>query len=96
MFGFKVSQVTVSRYMPTSNRRQGQSWWIFLRIHVIAFSHQQNQEQLSGAGYLAASNRDKLIRLLQKLGAPKHARVAKSDPDCGSTIFVPPQNLVHD
>ena len=36
MLGFKVSQATVSRYMPRSDRRPGQSWRTFIPLQALA------------------------------------------------------------
>ena len=47
MLGFKVSQATVSRYMPRSDRRPGQSWRTFLRLQAAAFSRRENLESPS-------------------------------------------------
>jgi len=49
MLGFTVSQVTVSRYMPPANRRQGQSWRTFLRNQGMAFGHREYAEEWSRA-----------------------------------------------
>ena len=56
MLGFKVSQATVSRYMPPANRRRGQSWRTFIRNQAIAFSHTQSLEQGSDSEFLSLWN----------------------------------------
>src|SRR5271157_3932921 len=45
MLGFRVSQATVSRYMPARSRRPGQSWRIFLRNQAMAFVRSENFEE---------------------------------------------------
>ena len=45
MFGFSVSQATVSRYMPARSRRQEQSWRTFLRNQAMAFRHCEYSEE---------------------------------------------------
>jgi len=57
MLGFKVSQATVSRYMPPANRRPGQSWRTLIRNQAIAFSHTQSLEQDSDSEFLSLRNR---------------------------------------
>ncbi len=57
MLGFKVSQATVSRYMPRSDRRPGQSWKSFLRLQAVAFGKRQNLEQASDSEHSAPWNR---------------------------------------
>jgi hypothetical protein len=47
MLGFRVSQATVSRYLPAPGRRLTQSWRTFLRNETIAFSRRQYQEERS-------------------------------------------------
>ena len=47
MLGFKVSQATVSRYMPKSDRRPGQSWRTFIRLQALAFTRQEDLETAS-------------------------------------------------
>src|SRR5208337_4393638 len=47
MLGFRVSQATVSRYMPARSRRPGQSWRIFLRNQAMAFVRSKNFEERS-------------------------------------------------
>jgi hypothetical protein len=48
MLGFSVSQATVSRYMPDTSRRPGQSWRTFLRNQTLAFRCEQDSENVSG------------------------------------------------
>ena len=50
MLGFKVSQATVSRYMPARSRRPGQSWRTFLRNQAMAFGHCEYYEEWSRGG----------------------------------------------
>jgi len=57
MLGFKVSQATVSRYMPPANRRPGQSWRTFVGNQAIAFSHTQSPDQDSASEFLSLRNR---------------------------------------
>jgi len=47
MLGFRVSQATVSRYMPGRSRRTGQSWQTFLRNQAMAFVRSENFEESS-------------------------------------------------
>ena len=47
MLGFKVSQATVSRYMPTSDRRPGLSWRTFIRLQALAFTREEDPETAS-------------------------------------------------
>src|ERR1019366_6281303 len=47
MLGFRISQATVSRYLPGRSRRPGQSWRAFLRNQTIAFGHREYAEQRS-------------------------------------------------
>jgi hypothetical protein len=49
MLGFTVSQATVSRYMPPTNRRPGQSWRTFMRNQAMAFGHRELARELTGA-----------------------------------------------
>jgi hypothetical protein len=44
MLGFEVSQATVSRYMPTSDRRTGQSWRTFIRLQALASTRREDPE----------------------------------------------------
>jgi len=44
MLGFKVSQATVSRYMPRFDRRPGQSWRTFIRLQALAFTSREALE----------------------------------------------------
>jgi len=55
--GFKVSQATVSRYMPPANRRRGQWWRTFIRNQAIAFRLNQSLEQDSDSEFLSLPNR---------------------------------------
>jgi hypothetical protein len=48
MLGFKVSEATVSRYMPPRSRRLGPSWRTFLRNQAMAFGHCEYAEGRSG------------------------------------------------
>jgi hypothetical protein len=48
MLGFKLSEATVSRYMPPRSRRLGPSWRTFLRNQAMAFGHCQYAEERSG------------------------------------------------
>ena len=48
MLGFKVSEATVSRYMPPRSRRPGPSWRTFLRNQAMAFGHCEYAEERSG------------------------------------------------
>jgi len=48
MLGFKVSEATVSRYMPPRSRRLGPSWRTFLRNQAMAFGHCEYAEERSG------------------------------------------------
>jgi hypothetical protein len=57
MLGFTVSQATVSRYMPPTNRRPGQSWRTFIRNQAISFGHTRSLKQESAAEFLGLSNR---------------------------------------
>ena len=41
MLGFKVSEATVSRYMPPRSRPPGPSWRTFLRNQAMAFGHRE-------------------------------------------------------
>ena len=45
MLGFKLSQATVSRYLPPPGRRRGQSWRTFLRNQASAFELGQYRQQ---------------------------------------------------
>jgi len=47
MLGFKVSEATVSRYMPPRSRRLGPSWRTFLRNQAMAFGHCEYAEERS-------------------------------------------------
>jgi len=47
MLGFRVSQATVSRYMPARSRRPRQSWQTFLRNQAMAFVRSENFEERS-------------------------------------------------
>ncbi len=47
MLGFRVSQATVSRYLPARSRRPGQSWRTFLRNQAMAFGHDECAEERS-------------------------------------------------
>jgi hypothetical protein len=49
--GFTVSQATVSRYMPASDRRPRQSWRTFICNQTIAFSRRQSPEEQSDRVY---------------------------------------------
>jgi hypothetical protein len=65
MLAFTVSQATVSRYMPTANRRPGQSWRTLFRNQAVAFRPDQDSEDASGGEYgslHAWSYRDRLVR----------------------------------
>jgi len=44
MLGFKVSQATVSRYMPPTYARRGQSWRTFLRNQLSALPSSQGAD----------------------------------------------------
>jgi hypothetical protein len=57
MFGFTVSQASVSRYMPPGNRRPGQSWRTFICNQAISFSHTRRLEQESAPEFLSLPNR---------------------------------------
>ena len=57
MLGYKISQATVSRDMPTAVRRPGQSWRTFIRNQAIAFSLIQSLEQDSDSETLRSWNR---------------------------------------
>jgi hypothetical protein len=48
MLGFKVSEATVSRYMPPRSGRLGPSWRTFLRNQAMAFGRREYAEQRSG------------------------------------------------
>jgi hypothetical protein len=52
MLGFKVSQATVSRYLPAPGRRPRQSWRTFVRNQAIAFGHHQYPQEHSDTEYL--------------------------------------------
>jgi hypothetical protein len=56
MLGFKVSQATVSRYMPRSDRHPGQSWRTFIRLQVLAFTRQEDLEAPSDSGQFKPYN----------------------------------------
>jgi hypothetical protein len=64
MLGFKVSEATVSRYMPPRRRRLGPSWRTFLRNQAMAFGHSKYAEERSGedAGLQGHSYAAKLPR----------------------------------
>jgi hypothetical protein len=47
MLGFEVSQATISRYMPNSDRRPGQSWRPFIRLQALAFTRRVDPETAS-------------------------------------------------
>jgi len=48
MLGFKVSEATVSRYIPPRSRQLGPSWRTFLRNQAMAFGHCEYAEERSG------------------------------------------------
>jgi hypothetical protein len=56
MLGVEVSQATVSRYMPKSNRRPGQSWKTFIRLQALAFTRQEDLETASDSGQFKPYN----------------------------------------
>jgi hypothetical protein len=65
--GFTVSQATVSRYMPASNRRPRQSWRTFIRNQTIAFSHHQNPEEHSDIEHLGLQVWSYWVRLTRSV-----------------------------
>jgi hypothetical protein len=69
-FSCSVSQCpkTVSRYLPSADRRPRQSWRTFIRIQTSAFGQHQNPEQeRSDTGYLSRWNRGRFMRSLAQI-----------------------------
>jgi hypothetical protein len=64
--GFRVSQATVSRYLPARSRRPGQSWRTFLRNQASAFG--QSSEQWS-RGYARPYRQSCWVKLMQSVAA---------------------------
>ena len=72
MLGFTVSQATVSRYVPTANRRPGQSWRTFIRNQALAFRYEQDSEDESAgddAGLRIRFFRGTLVSFATPIGA---------------------------
>ena len=64
MLGFRVSQSTVSRYMPTPGRRPTQSWRTFIRNQASAFRHREEvaEESKGDAGLRVQCYRTDLMQ----------------------------------
>jgi hypothetical protein len=72
MLGFRVSQATVSRYLPAPSRRPTQSWRTFLRNEGIAFSRRHGLEERFGPEYLslwACSHCGRLMRSVAQIAS---------------------------
>ncbi len=61
MLGFKVSQATVSRYLPAPGGRPTQSWRTFLRNQAIAFDNDQYPEEYSDTEHLSQRHSDQTL-----------------------------------
>jgi hypothetical protein len=64
MLGFRVSQSTVSRYMPAPGRRPTQSWRTFIRNQASAFRHREEvaEESKGDAGLRVQCYRTDLMQ----------------------------------
>jgi hypothetical protein len=66
MLGFRGSKATVSRYVPTGDRRRGQSWRTFIRNQTIAFSYHQHPDQQFEAAYVGRWHRASAYHLSRR------------------------------
>jgi hypothetical protein len=66
MLGFRVSQATVSRYLPARSRRPGHSWPTFLRNQASAFGRYSEQRS---RGYACPYRQASWVKLMQYVAA---------------------------
>lgn len=89
MLAFTVSQATMSRYMPSANRRPEQSWLTFLRNHAVALRPDQDSEDESGGEYRRLHAWSYLGRLV-RFAVAQTALVSACRGRCGGRPHFPP------
>ena len=83
MLGFRVSQATVSRYLPAAGSRPTQSWRTFLRNQASAF-REYSEQRTEGTARL---NRESSWARLIRLAAARNASVKVG---LGCDLALPP------